>query len=66
MTKELKNHIKFCYKTTLNTYKWIKPIDRIKNEAYEQIKKHLEYEKKVWNITCEYTDKELFNFINLL
>ena len=55
-----------CYKTTFYTYEWFKPIERIKNKAYEQIKQHLEYERKVWHITCEYTDEELFNFINKL
>lgn len=66
MTNELKQHIKFCYKETLNTYKWIKPLERIKNKAYEQIKQHLEYEIKIWNLTWNFTDQELFNFINKL
>lgn len=66
MTKELKQHIKFCYKETLNTYRWLFTIEKIKQKAFENIKKHLDYEEEQGRWYWKIDDKALFTFINNL
>lgn len=46
MNKELKQHIKFCYKETLSTYRGLLTLEKIKQKAFENIKKHLDYEEE--------------------
>lgn len=66
MNKELKQHIKFCYKETLSTYRGLFTIEKIKQKAFENIKKHLDYEEKQGRWYWKIDDKALFTFINNL